>query len=48
MADAATIKPKFIPDERLLPRDDSGGPDYNDRTADFDDGGYVKKGKGKK
>lgn len=42
MADAAEIKPKFVPDENLLPRDNSGGPGYESRTAEFDDGGYVK------
>jgi hypothetical protein len=54
--DAADIKPKFIPDEKLLPRDDSGGPDYEPHHGEWDDGGYVKgeskphlgPGKGKK
>jgi len=56
MADAVDIKPKFVPDDRLHGRDDSGGPDYDNRSADWDDGGYVKgeskphlsPGKGKK
>lgn len=39
--DAAYIKPKFIPDDELLPRDDSGGPDWEPRTAMFGDGGDV-------
>ena len=45
MADAATIRPKFVPNSRLLPRDDSGGPDWNPPTlahsGDFGDGGRV-------
>ena len=39
--DAAYIKPKLIPDDELLTRDDSGGPDYQPYTAEFGDGGYV-------
>ena len=39
--DAAYIKPKFIPNEELLGRDDSGGPDFDPYTAQFGDGGYV-------
>ena len=39
--DAAYIKPKFIPDYELLPRDDSGGPEWDPYTAEFGDGGYV-------
>jgi hypothetical protein len=38
MADAASMKPKFVPDFQLLPRDDSGGYDYQPRTAQWDDG----------
>lgn len=41
MADAATIKPKFVPDNELLPRDDSLGPDMEPHTGQFGDGGYV-------
>lgn len=37
--DAAEIKPKFIPDMALLPRDNSGGLDYEPRTGMWDDGG---------
>lgn len=39
--DAAGIKPKLIPNYELMARDDSGGPDWNPRTAEFGDGGYV-------
>ena len=39
--DAAEIAPKFIPDFELLPRDDSGGPDWTPYTAKFGDGGRV-------
>jgi hypothetical protein len=41
MADAATMKPRFIPDEALLGRDDSGGPEYDPYTAAFGDGGKI-------
>lgn len=44
MADAATMKPKFIPDDDLLPRDNSGGIDYEPHTGQFGDGGYVQGG----
>lgn len=39
--DAALTRPFFIPDYELLPRDDSGGPEYAPYTAEFGDGGYV-------
>lgn len=39
--DASYIKPKLVPDFELLPRDDSGGPDYQPYTAEFGDGGFV-------
>ena len=39
--DASYIKPKLIPDYELLPRDDSGGPEWDPYTAEFGDGGYV-------
>lgn len=39
--DAADMKPKFIPDYELLPRDDSGGPGFDPYTAEFGDGGRV-------
>jgi hypothetical protein len=41
MADAASIPPKFIPDEQLHGRDNSGGPGFTPHTADFGDGGYT-------
>lgn len=41
MADAAGISPKFIPDDELLPRDDSGGMEFEPYTAMFGDGGRV-------
>lgn len=43
--DAAEIAPKFVPADALLPRDDSGGIDFENtsknRTAEFGDGGKV-------
>jgi hypothetical protein len=44
--DAAEIRPKLIPDEALLPRDNSGGLDMSslEHTADWDDGGFVMGG----
>lgn len=40
--DAAYIKPKFVPDEVLHGRDDSGGYDWSDNyTQQFGDGGRV-------
>lgn len=41
--DAAYIEPKFVPDDKLLPRDDSGGPDAEEfrYTAKWDDGGRI-------
>lgn len=38
--DAAYIKPKLIPDYELLPRDDSGGPEWDPYTAQFGDGEF--------
>ena len=40
-SDAAYIKPRLIPDYALLPRDDSGGPEYQPYSQQFGDGGYV-------
>ena len=40
-SDAAYIKPKLIPDYELLPRDDSGGPEFEPYTQEFGDGGKV-------
>lgn len=41
--DAAEIKPKFVPTESLLPRDNSGGIDDDglEYTAQFGDGGKT-------
>lgn len=39
--DASYIKPKLIPDYELLPRDDSGGPEWDPYTQEFGDGGHV-------
>jgi hypothetical protein len=39
--DASYIKPRLIPDYELLPRDDSGGPEWMPYTAEWGDGGYV-------
>lgn len=55
MADAAEIKPKFVPVDALMPRDNSGGRGFDPYTAEFDDGGrvtgpksYLSAGKGSK
>lgn len=42
--DAAEIKPKFVPDERLVTRDNSGGPGFKTHHGQWDDGGYVHGG----
>jgi hypothetical protein len=42
--DAATMKPRLIPDYQLLPRDDSGGGDFQPYTGQFGDGGFVTGG----
>lgn len=39
--DASYIEPRLIPDYELLPRDDSGGPEWMPYTAQWGDGGYV-------
>lgn len=39
--DAASIKPKFVPDEERKARDNSGGPDFKPHSAQFGDGGKV-------
>lgn len=39
--DAAYIEPKFVEDDELLPRDNSGGPGFTPYTAQFGDGGRV-------
>jgi len=39
--DAAYIKPKFVPDAELHGRDDGGGPDWDNYTQQFGDGGRV-------
>lgn len=44
--DAAGIKPKLVPDYELLPRDDSGGPEFEPHTAAWGDGGKVTGPKG--
>ncbi len=43
--DAAYIKPKFVPSDALVGRDDSGGYDWSDNyTGQFGDGGKVTGG----
>lgn len=42
--DAAEMKPRMIPDYHLLPRDDSGGWDYQPETAQWGMGGVVAGG----
>lgn len=44
MGDATTISPKLIPDESLLPRDNSGGIDFEPYTMVFGDGGKITGG----
>lgn len=44
--DAAYITPRLMPDDALLPRDNSGGPDYKPRSGDWDEGGKIKGEKG--
>lgn len=39
--DATEIKPKFIPEDELMPRDNSGGPGFDPYSAKFGDGGRV-------
>lgn len=39
--DAAETRPFLIPDFELLPRDDSGGPEWTPYTAEWGDGGYT-------
>lgn len=39
--DAAEIKPKFVPEDELMARDNSGGPGFEPYTAKFGDGGRV-------
>jgi len=39
--DAAEMRPRMIPDYELLPRDDSGGPEWQPYTQMWGDGGYV-------
>jgi hypothetical protein len=39
--DAADIKPKFVPMDALMPRDNSGGPNFPSHAGEFGDGGHV-------
>lgn len=39
--DAAEARPFLIPDYELLPRDDSGGPEFMPYTQEWGDGGYT-------
>ena len=41
---AAYVEPFLIPDDELLGRDDSGGPEFEPYTAEFGDGGYITGG----
>lgn len=43
MTDAAEIKPKFVPTDELMGRDNSGGIDMPslNKSAQFGDGGKV-------
>lgn len=42
--DAAEMKPRLIPDYELLPRDDSGGLDFQPYNAQWGDAGFVQGG----
>jgi hypothetical protein len=44
--DASYIKPKFIPDDELRPRDNSGGMDFRPHSGQWGDGGVVTGPKG--
>lgn len=46
-SDSASSAPRFIPDADLLPRDDSGGPDFKskNKSGQFGDGGKLIAGK---
>ena len=39
--DAAEMKPRLLPDDVLLPRDNSGGLGFDAYTQMWDDGGRV-------
>lgn len=39
--DAADMDPRFVPDDALLPRDNSGGPGFDPYNGTFGDGGRV-------
>jgi len=39
--DASYMEPRLIPDYELLPRDDSGGPEWDAYCQQFGDGGFV-------
>lgn len=42
-SDASYIEPKFVPDSKLLPRDDSGGKGGSEfqHSTDWDEGGKI-------
>jgi len=42
-SDASYIEPKFVPDDKLLPRDDSGGRGGGEfqKTTQWDGGGKI-------
>ena len=39
--DAAYIKPVMIPDDALLPRDNSGGEGFTPKNGEWDGGGKI-------
>lgn len=41
-SDAATMKPRMLPDDELMPRDNSGGPGFKKMTGEFGSGGKVQ------
>lgn len=41
-SDAATMKPRMVPADELMPRDNSGGPGFKKMSGDFGDGGKVQ------
>lgn len=42
---AVDITPRLIPNEKLMPRDNSGGAGFDEYNAEFGDGGRVTKPK---
>ena len=41
-SDAAVMKPRLVQGKDVMPRDNSGGPDFKKMSGDFGDGGKVQ------